>query len=77
MIAVNVTEMYYAKEMLLLAETSDEQKMWIQRLLRRIRNRGFVHNKGLVHIVFLCSFFIIACIYSLKPLKFNEKMKMS
>ena len=49
LIAVNFTEMSDAKEMLVLAETSDEQKMWIQRLLRKIRKKGFVHTKGALH----------------------------
>ena len=35
-----------AKEMLLLADTNDEQKMWVQRLMRKVQKKGYLHNKG-------------------------------
>ena len=47
MLAVNFNEMSDAKEMLVLADSSDEQKMWIRRLLPKIRKKGFV--KGAAH----------------------------
>lgn len=43
-VAVNYDQNIQAKEMLLLAETSEKQKQWIQHLSKKISRKGFASS---------------------------------
>ena len=54
LVAVSFNEVSGSKEMLLLADTSEEQKMWIQRLDRKIKKKGYKSATSGCSLLLIC-----------------------